>query len=95
MRVEDVPDPTIQAPTDAIIEVTTTGLCGSDLHLYETFGAFLEHGMGAQLFGCTDLYGSVPGGQAQYLRMPLEDAASAYAMFQAKEDDAIKVVFTP
>ena len=38
VRVDNVPDPTIQAPTDAIIRVTSTGLCGSDLHLYEVLG---------------------------------------------------------
>jgi len=128
VRVEDVPDPTIQEPTDAIIRITTTGLCGSDLHLYEVMGPFLgegdilghepmgiveevgaqvtqiqpgdrvvipfniacgscwmcehhlytqcettqnrEHGMGASLFGYTKLYGQVPGGQAEYLRVP-------------------------
>ncbi|WP_114561426.1 alcohol dehydrogenase catalytic domain-containing protein [Desertihabitans aurantiacus] len=131
VRVEEVPDPTIQEPTDVIIEVTSSGLCGSDLHLYETLGAFLhpgdvlghepmgrvvatgsaitdlrvgdrvvvpfqiacgrcwmcqhdlqtqcettqvrEHGMGAALFGYTDLYGSVPGGQAELLRVPHAD----------------------
>ncbi len=35
VRVEEVPDPTIQEPTDAIIKVTSTAICGSDLHLYE------------------------------------------------------------
>jgi threonine dehydrogenase-like Zn-dependent dehydrogenase len=128
VRVEEVPDPTIQEPTDAIIRVTTTGLCGSDLHLYEVLGPFMgegdvlghepmgiveevgsevtsiapgdrvvvpfqiacgscfmcdqglftqcettqvrEQGMGAALFGYTKLYGEVPGGQAEYLRVP-------------------------
>jgi threonine dehydrogenase-like Zn-dependent dehydrogenase len=128
VRVDTVPDPTIQQPTDAIIRVTSTGLCGSDLHLYEVRGPFLaegdvlghepmgiveevgsqagdlqvgdrvvvpfniscghcfmcdrglqtqcettqvrEEGMGAALFGYTKLYGQVPGGQAQYLRVP-------------------------
>ena len=35
VRVDNVPDPTIQDPTDAIIEVTSTNICGSDLHMYE------------------------------------------------------------
>ncbi|MFS0886948.1 alcohol dehydrogenase catalytic domain-containing protein [Aeromicrobium sp. 179-A 4D2 NHS] len=131
VRVEQVPDPTIQADTDAIIEVTTTGLCGSDLHLYEVLGPFMtpgdvlghepmgvvvetgsgvgnlkvgdrvavpfqiacgkcwmcdhdlqtqcettqnrEHGMGASLFGYSSLYGAVPGGQAELLRVPHAD----------------------
>jgi threonine dehydrogenase-like Zn-dependent dehydrogenase len=131
VRVEEVPDPTIQEPTDAIIRVTSTGLCGSDLHLYEPLAPFMtegdilghepmgvveevgrdvgdlragdrvvipfqiacgscfmcdqglqtqcettqvrEHGMGAALFGYTKLYGGVPGGQAEYLRVPRAD----------------------
>ncbi|WP_406724214.1 zinc-dependent alcohol dehydrogenase [Streptomyces sp. GD-15H] len=128
VRVENVPDPRIEEPTDAVIRVTSTGLCGSDLHLYEvltpfmTPGDILGHepmgiveevgaavpdlqagdrvvvpfqiacgncwmcltglptqcettqvsaeGMGAALFGYTRLYGAVPGGQAEYLRVP-------------------------
>ncbi|MET9833612.1 zinc-dependent alcohol dehydrogenase [Streptomyces sp. NPDC006385] len=128
VRVENVPDPRIQEPTDAVIRVTSSGLCGSDLHLYEvltpfmTPGDILGHepigiveevgaavpdlqvgdrvvvpfqiacgncwmcltglptqcettqvsgeGMGAALFGYTRLYGSVPGAQAEYLRVP-------------------------
>ena len=128
VRVDDVPDPVIEAPTDAIIRVTSTGICGSDLHLYEVLGPFLDAGdvlghepmgiveevgaevthiapgdrvvipfniscghcwmcdrglmtqcettqtretdTGAALFGYTKLYGQVPGGQAEYLRVP-------------------------
>jgi threonine dehydrogenase-like Zn-dependent dehydrogenase len=131
VRVDDVPDPRIQDPTDAIIRITTTGICGSDLHLYEVLAPFMtpgdvlghepmgvveeigpevrnvakgdrvvvpfqiacghcfmcgqglqtqcettqvrEYGMGAQLFGYTKLYGRVPGGQAEYLRVPRAD----------------------
>jgi threonine dehydrogenase-like Zn-dependent dehydrogenase len=128
VRIDTVDDPTIETPTDAIIRVTSTGLCGSDLHLYEVLGPFIgegdvlghepmgvveaignevtdiavgdrvvvpfniscghcfmcEHGlqsqcettqvrdqgMGAALFGYTKLYGEVPGGQAELLRVP-------------------------
>jgi threonine dehydrogenase-like Zn-dependent dehydrogenase len=128
VRVDSVPDPTIEAPTDAIIRITSTAICGSDLHLYEVLGPFLdagdvlghepmgiveevgsevtaiaagdrvvipfniscghcwmcdqqlfaqcettqnrEQGTGASLFGYTKLYGQVPGGQAEYLRVP-------------------------
>ncbi|MGW4163758.1 zinc-dependent alcohol dehydrogenase [Streptomyces sp. NPDC004788] len=128
VRVDTVADPVIEQPTDVIVKVTTTGLCGSDLHLYQVFGPFLEegdilghepmgiveetgpevgelspgdrvvvpfnvscgtcfmcrqglhsqcettqvheYGTGASLFGYTKLYGQVPGGQAEYLRVP-------------------------
>src|SRR6187397_210690 len=128
VRVESVPDPKIEEPTDAIIRVTSTAICGSDLHLYELMGPFLEQGdvlghepmgiveevgsevthiapgdrvvipfniscgscfmcsqglqsqcettqvdeqdRGAALFGYTKLYGQVPGGQAELLRVP-------------------------
>ena len=131
VRVETVPDPTIVDPTDAIIRVTSTGLCGSDLHLYDVLTPFMtpgdvlghepmgiveevgrgvtglrpgdrvvvpfniscgtcfmcdqglqsqcettqvhEYGTGASLFGYTKLYGQVPGGQAEYLRVPFAD----------------------
>ena len=35
VTVESMPDPTIEAPTDAIVRITTTNICGSDLHMYE------------------------------------------------------------
>jgi threonine dehydrogenase-like Zn-dependent dehydrogenase len=44
VRVEDVPDPRIEQPTDAIVRMTTTNICGSDLHLYETMGPFMDPG---------------------------------------------------
>src|SRR4051812_17851351 len=128
VRVDTVPDPAIELPTDAIVRITSTAICGSDLHLYELFGPFLQagdilghepmgiveevgadvthirpgdrvvipyniscgrcwmcsrelyaqcettqvrdQGMGAALFGYTKLYGRVPGGQAEYVRVP-------------------------
>jgi threonine dehydrogenase-like Zn-dependent dehydrogenase len=128
VRVDTVDDPVITDPTDVIIRITSTGICGSDLHLYEVLGPYLdvgdilghepmgivvevgpevtavqpgdrvvvpfnvscgtcfmcgqglqsqcettqvrEQGMGAALFGYTKLYGQVPGGQAEYLRVP-------------------------
>lgn len=128
LSVETVPDPVISEPTDAIIKVTSTAICGSDLHLYSVLGPYLHQGdilghepmgivqevgsevthikpgdrvvvpfniscgscwmcsrglfaqcettqnraqgKGASLFGYTELYGSVPGGQAEYLRVP-------------------------
>jgi len=128
VRVDTVPDPTIQEPTDAIVRITSTAICGSDLHLYEVLAPFLGEGdvlghepmgiveavgsevgqiregdrvvipfniscghcwmcdqglysqcettqvreqrKGAALFGYTKLYGEVPGGQAELLRVP-------------------------
>src|SRR5437660_8445458 len=128
VRVDTIPDPTIEQPTDAIIRVTSCGICGSDLHLYEVLGPFIgegdvlghepmgiveevgaevthiapgdrvvipfnvscghcwtcdqglfsqcettqvkSQGSGGALFGYTMLYGEVPGGQAEYLRVP-------------------------
>ena len=42
VRVDTVADPTIEEPTDAIVRVTSSGICGSDLHLYEVLGPFLD-----------------------------------------------------
>jgi threonine dehydrogenase-like Zn-dependent dehydrogenase len=131
VRVETVPDPVIVEPDDVIVRITSSALCGSDLHLYEVLAPFMtpgdilghepmgvveavgpsitnlevgdrvvvpfniacghcvmcrtglqsqcettqvrEHGCGAALFGYTKLYGQVPGGQAELLRVPHGD----------------------
>ncbi|WP_456825808.1 zinc-dependent alcohol dehydrogenase [Cellulomonas sp. P5_E12] len=128
VSVETVPDPRIERTTDAIVRVTSTAICGSDLHLYAVLGMYLDagdvlgheamgvveevgaeagalrvgdrvvipfniscgscwmcarglfaqcettqvrtQGTGASLFGFSKLYGQVPGGQAEYLRVP-------------------------
>jgi threonine dehydrogenase-like Zn-dependent dehydrogenase len=128
VRVDTVPDPTIERSTDAIVRITSTAICGSDLHLYEVLAPFIDEGdilghepmgiveavgsevthirpgdrvvipfniscghcwmcdrglfsqcettqvrdahKGAALFGYTKLYGQVPGGQAELLRVP-------------------------
>ena len=44
VRVQDVPDPVLQEPTDAIVRITSTAICGSDLHLYEVLGSFIDPG---------------------------------------------------
>ncbi|MET0783337.1 MAG: alcohol dehydrogenase catalytic domain-containing protein, partial [Leifsonia flava] len=44
VSVEEVPDPRIEEPTDAIIRITSSAICGSDLHLYNVLGAFLDKG---------------------------------------------------
>lgn len=60
VRVEDVPDPKIQEPTDAIIRITSTGLCGSDLHLYEVLTPFMTPGdiLGHEPMGIVQEVGS-------------------------------------
>lgn len=44
VRVQSVPDPTILNPQDAIVEVTSTAICGSDLHLYDGYIPTMEKG---------------------------------------------------
>jgi threonine dehydrogenase-like Zn-dependent dehydrogenase len=44
VRVSDVPDPRIEQPTDALVEITSTAICGSDLHLYRPLTPFMEPG---------------------------------------------------
>ncbi|MBC9724305.1 zinc-dependent alcohol dehydrogenase [Streptomyces sp. TRM68367] len=64
VRVEDVPDPKIQEPTDAVVRITSSGLCGSDLHLYEVLTPFMTPGdiLGHEPIGVVEEVGSeVPG----------------------------------
>lgn len=44
VRVENVPDPVIQDPRDAIIKITSSGICGSDLHLLDGYMPTMEKG---------------------------------------------------
>ncbi len=44
VKVETVPDPQIVAPTDVIVEVTCTAICGSDLHLYDGYTPMMKKG---------------------------------------------------
>lgn len=44
VRVEEVPDPSVKHPTDAVVRITSSGLCGSDLHLYEILTPFMTSG---------------------------------------------------
>jgi threonine dehydrogenase-like Zn-dependent dehydrogenase len=69
VRVDNVPDPGIEQPTDVVIHVTSTGICGSDLHLYEIFGPFLAEGdiLGHEAMGIVEEVGPqvtalAPGG---------------------------------
>src|SRR5690242_14402809 len=60
VRVDSVPDPAIQAPTDAIVRVTSSGLCGSDLHLYEVLTPFMQEGdiLGHEAMGVVEEVGT-------------------------------------
>ena len=60
VSVENVPDPQIQEPTDAIVRITSTNICGSDLHLYETLGPFMDKGdiIGHEPMGIVEEVGS-------------------------------------
>ena len=60
VRVDDVPDPRIEQPTDAIVRITSTAICGSDLHVYELLGPFLEEGdiLGHKPMGIVEEVGS-------------------------------------
>ncbi len=44
VRIDTVPDPQIQAPTDVIIKITSSGICGSDLHLLDGYMPSMESG---------------------------------------------------
>src|SRR5919199_6001612 len=53
VRVEEVPDPKIINPRDAIIKITRTAICGSDLHLYDGYVPTMQKGdiMGHEFMG--------------------------------------------
>src|SRR4051794_15551669 len=59
VRVDTVPDATIEEPTDIVIKVTSSGLCGSDLHLYEVLGPFIDEGdiLGHEPMGIVEAVG--------------------------------------
>lgn len=44
MQCDTVPDPVIEQPTDMIVKVTSTAICGSDLHLYDSYAMGLKEG---------------------------------------------------
>jgi threonine dehydrogenase-like Zn-dependent dehydrogenase len=60
VRVDTVPDTKIEEPTDAIVCITSTAICGSDLHLYEVLGMWLEEGdiIGHEPMGIVEEVGS-------------------------------------
>jgi threonine dehydrogenase-like Zn-dependent dehydrogenase len=60
VSVDEVPDPVIKEPTDAIVRITSSGLCGSDLHLYEVLAPFMTEGdiLGHEPMGLVEEVGS-------------------------------------
>ena len=60
VQVQALPDPRIEEPTDAIVEVTSTAICGSDLHLYRPLAMFMEPGdvLGHEVMGRVVAVGS-------------------------------------
>jgi threonine dehydrogenase-like Zn-dependent dehydrogenase len=60
VQVDTVPDPTIREATDAIVRITSSGLCGSDLHLYEVMTPYMETGdvLGHEPMGIVEAVGS-------------------------------------
>lgn len=60
VEVQNVPDPTIEKPTDIIVKVTSSAICGSDLHLYSVLGPYLSPGdvLGHEFMGIVQEVGS-------------------------------------
>ncbi|MCW2530505.1 MAG: dehydrogenase [Blastococcus sp.] len=59
VRVENVPDPTLQAPTDAVVRVVRACVCGSDLHPFHTMPASAQGSpMGHEFIGVVEEIGS-------------------------------------
>ena len=60
VRVDTHPDPEIQDPTDAVIRVTSTAICGSDLHLFDGFVPMMQSGdiLGHEPMGVVEEVGS-------------------------------------
>ncbi len=60
IRYDSVPDPKIENPTDAVVRITSTAICGSDLHLYDGFQPTMKSGdiMGHEPMGIVEEVGS-------------------------------------
>ena len=83
--MENVPEPKILNPHDAIIRITTTAICGSDLNLLRYMPGLLEKVQ----------EGKIDPTFVISHRLNLSDAADGYETFNKNKDDCIKVVFTP
>ncbi len=91
VRVETVPDPAIINPHDAIVKVTSTAICGSDLHLYDGVIPGMQPGdiLGHEFMGEID-----PSFIVTH-RMNLDEAAQGYSTFKTDQNECIKVVLQP
>jgi threonine dehydrogenase-like Zn-dependent dehydrogenase len=60
VRVDEVPDPVLQHATDAIVRITSSAICGSDLHLYKVLSMYMEEGdiLGHEPMGIVEEVGS-------------------------------------
>jgi len=60
VRVDNVPDPAIEKPTDAIVRITSSAICGSDLHLYKVLSMYMDEGdiLGHEPMGIVEEVGS-------------------------------------
>jgi hypothetical protein len=58
VAVREVPDPAVQRPTDAVVRITATCICGSDLHSYRGAGAGLPMLMGHEFLGVVEEVGA-------------------------------------
>src|ERR1700761_5304604 len=82
VKVTQVDDAKIERPTDVVVRLTTTNICGSDLHMYEGrtdlepgktgFCLTTNPGPAGAAYGFAGM-GPYNGGQAEYLRVPFAD----------------------
>src|SRR5215213_7227906 len=86
--VDDVPDPTIQESNDAIVRITTTAICGSDLHLYEVLGPFMGEGdiLGHEPMGIVEEVGSAVTNLAAGDRVVMPFQISCGHCFMCEQD---------
>ena len=91
VQVEGVPDPKILNPRDAVVRVTRTAICGSDLHLYDGYIPTMRAGdiLGHEFMGEVDPTFIISH------RLRLDEAPWAYRTFRDKEDGCTKVVLRP
>src|ERR1700712_4989929 len=99
------PDPVIEHPGDAVVQVLRSCICGSDLHLYhglvpdtrigstfghEFVGRVVDTGTSVGgLYGYSHTTGGYDGGQAQFVRVPMADVGPTKIPAEMDLDDAV------